>query len=123
HDPGYAKPPTTQSVYFGQRGIDTFPSVSAVDLALNYDIPLFKVLSPWVKATVFNVFNSHYLRAYNTSILPCDPADPPAGCAGTPVDANGLPTTFVKSPSFRQARSATDYQAARRFILSAGVRF
>ena len=35
----------------------------------------------------------------------------------------GLPTTFVKSDSFGTARGVFDYQAARRFLLSAGIRF
>jgi hypothetical protein len=126
NDPGYAHPPTTQTLYFGSRGAGTYPSQSRFDLAFNYDIPIVQSLSPWIKATVFNVFNTHYLVAYDTSIIPCA-ADGsgklPAGCAAGPLDAHGLPTTFIKSSSFGTARSASDYQQAREFLLSAGIRF
>ena len=126
NDPGYASPPTNQVVYFGERGSQIFPSQSRFDLALNYDIPVFKELSPWVKATLLNVFNTHYRTAFDTSIVPCtldQDGNAPAGCTGTPLDSHGLPTTFVKSSSFGNARSAADYQQARRFFVSAGIRF
>jgi hypothetical protein len=124
-DPGYAHPPSSQVLYFGARGSQTFPSQSRFDLALNYDIPVFKSLAPWVKATVLNVFNTHYLTAFDTGIVPCDGSAgaTAAGCASAPLDPNGLPTTFVKGSTFGQARSATDFQQQRRFLLSVGVRF
>jgi hypothetical protein len=124
-DPGYAHPPTSQLLYFGPRGSQTFPSQSRFDLALNYDIPIVKTLSPWIKATVLNVFNTHYLTGFDTGIVPCDGSSgaTAAGCAAAPVDANGLPTTFVKGSSFGTTRSITDYEQARRFLLSAGIRF
>ena len=122
-DPGYATPPTSQSIYFGERGSQIFPSRSAFDLALNYDIPVFKTISPWVKATVTNVFNTAYRTGFATGIVPCYTPDQ-AGCGGeAPLDADGLPTTFRLASSFGQGRSNADFQTARRFILSAGVRF
>ncbi len=126
HDPGYAHAPTSQTLFFGQRGAGTYPGQSRFDFALNYDIPIFHSVAPWIKATVFNVFNTHYLVAYDTSVIPCaadGSGNLPTGCAAGPVDANGLPTTFVKSNTFGTARSATDYQTARQFLLSAGIRF
>ena len=71
---------------------------------------------PDLAGQVVNVFNTHYLLAYNTAIVPCSGA-------GCPLDANGLPTTFTKGPAFGTARSAADYQVARTFTLSAGIRF
>jgi hypothetical protein len=48
----------------------------------------------------------------------------PSGCAANPpLDASGLPTTFVPASSFGLARGTTDYQAARQFQMSAGIRF
>ena len=125
HDPGYALPPTSQSVYFGERGSQTFPSQSRFDLALNYDIPVFKLLSPWLKVSVLNVFNTRYRTGFDTSVVPCDGSSgaTAAGCTAAPLDTNGLPTTFVKDSSFGTARSVADYQQARRFLLSAGIRF
>src|SRR5262249_33486316 len=48
-DPGYAFPPSSQNLYFGERGSQIFPSQSRFDLAFNYDIPVFKTLAPWIK--------------------------------------------------------------------------
>jgi hypothetical protein len=125
HDPGYATPPTSQNLYFGERGSQLFPSQSRFDFALNYDIPVFKSLSPWLKATVFNIFNTAYRTGFNTGIVPCNGSagSIAAGCTAAPTDANGLPTTFVQGSSFGAARAASDYQLPRRFILSAGLRF
>jgi hypothetical protein len=125
HDPGYAQPPQQQNLYFGARGAQLFPSQSQFDLALNYDIPIMKILSPWVKVTLFNVFNTHYLVRFNTAIIPCtDNTDPAqAGCTTFATDANGLPTAFVKQPTFGKATASSQYQTARTFLLSAGVRF
>jgi hypothetical protein len=124
-DPGYAHPPTSQNLYFGERGSQIFPSQSRFDFAFNYDIPVFKTLSPWIKATVLNIFNTAYRTGFDTGIVPCDgsSAAATAGCTGAPVDAKGLPTTFVKGASFGSARGVTDYQQARQFLLSAGIRF
>ena len=44
-------PPTSQNLFFGERGSQTFPSQSRFDFALNYDIPIFKLLEPWLKVT------------------------------------------------------------------------
>jgi hypothetical protein len=127
HDPGYANPPATEPVYFGARGSQLFPSQSRFDFALNYEFPIARLLSVWVKGQVVNVFNTHYLVAYNTAIVPCsDPASAVqrgAGCTSFPLDANGLPTTFVPGAAFGNARSSADYQVPRTFTLSAGIRF
>ena len=72
HDPGYAHPPTSQNLFFGERGAQTFPSQSRFDFALNYDIPIFKLLEPWLKVTVVNVFNTRYRTGFDTSIIPCN---------------------------------------------------
>jgi outer membrane receptor protein involved in Fe transport len=126
-DPGYANLPANQPLYFGGRGTQVFPSQSRFDFALNYDIPIWKALSPWVKVQLFNVFNTKYRTGFDTTIVPCTKAGDgsvPAGCAANPpLDSNGLPTTFVPGSSFGNARGTTDYQAAREIQLSAGIRF
>ena len=125
-DPGYANQPANQPIYFGSRGSQIFPSQSRFDFAQNYDIPVWKALSPYVKVQVFNVFNTKYRRGFDTTIVPCTVVDGavPAGCsANPPLDANGLPTTFVHDAQFGNARGVTDYQAARELQISAGIRF
>jgi Carboxypeptidase regulatory-like domain/TonB dependent receptor len=113
-DPGYASPPTTQTLYFGGRGSAFFESTNRFDLALNYDIPVHKRLRPWMKLEVRNMFGDQSLIAYNTTI----DADP-----DSPLDADGLPTGFVKGSRFGQGTSKTHYPVQRTFQFSLGFRF
>jgi hypothetical protein len=122
-DPGYANLPATETIYFGDRGSQRFPSQSRFDFALNYEIPIWKELSPFVKFGVVNVFNTHYLNSYNTTISACRTATQ-ARCNGAaPKDANGIPTTFAPGLLFGTATAATNYQATQQFNISAGIRF
>src|SRR5207253_2379133 len=40
-NPGYASVPTTQTLYFGQRGIGQYKAEHLFDLALNYELPVW----------------------------------------------------------------------------------
>ena len=129
---GYQHLPQTETIYFGGRGTELFPSASSLDLALNYDIPVWKSVSPWLKFTIYNVFNGHYLTfdpvsggSFNTTVIPCtDPTDAKqAGCTSFAKDANGLPVNFVKGGQFGKATSNAEFIGARRFNISVGIRF
>ncbi|HSL21617.1 MAG TPA: TonB-dependent receptor [Vicinamibacterales bacterium] len=120
-DPGYAQPPDTQTLYFGERGSQEFKGYSLMDLSLNYGIPVFKSLRPWVKFEVLNVFNNQKLIAWNTSIRPD---------ATSPKDANGLPTGYTKGSTFGTGTSNAHYPSwragntgGRTYLVYAGVRF
>jgi Carboxypeptidase regulatory-like domain/TonB dependent receptor len=113
-DPGYASLPTTQTLFFGARGSQFFESTSRFDLALNYDVPVRKKLRPWMKLEVRNMFGDQSLIAYNTTI----DADP-----DSPLDADGLPTGFIKGSRFGQGTSKTHYPVQRTFLFSLGFRF
>ena len=80
----YRSPPTTTTVFFGQRGSEVFASYQSLDLAVTYSLPLFgSRFAPWVKAEMTNVTNRDTLISWvTTSIL-----DPKA-----PKDSFGLPT-------------------------------
>ena len=41
-NPGYARPPTTQTLFFGERGPGEFEAAHLFDLALNYEVPIVK---------------------------------------------------------------------------------
>lgn len=116
----YVDLPDSQSIYFGPRGSETFPYYSLFDFSLNYAIPIFKTLRPWVKADLFNAFNNDKLVGFNTTVSP-DPA--------SPLDALGLPTGYIKSANFGKARSANDFprslatSGGRTFRMSVGFRF
>jgi hypothetical protein len=122
-DPGYAHLPDggTQTLYFGDRGSQTFPGFALFDLAATYQVPVFRTASPWIKVEILNVTNNQKLISWDTTVTP----DP-----DSPVDANGLPTGYIKGPRFGEATANTNYPAwrpgqsgGRTYLLSAGVRF
>jgi len=122
-DPGYARLPDggTQTIYFGDRGAQTFKGYALMDLAATYQIPVFHTVSPWVKVEILNLTNNQKLISWDTTVTP----DP-----NSPLDANGLPTGYIQGPRFGQATSNTNYPAwrpgqtgGRTYLLSAGVRF
>jgi hypothetical protein len=115
----YPDAPTDQSLYFGERGSETFPGYGALDFSLNYGVPVFGSLSPWLKVDVFKIFNNQKLIGFNTTVVPDDTG---------PVDALGLPTTFIKDPNFGQAQSRNDFPGSlgvsggRSFRVALGFR-
>jgi Carboxypeptidase regulatory-like domain len=113
-DPGYATPPPNQTLYFGDRGNVFFNGAHLVDLALTYDIKLWKTFKPYVKFDLRNAFNSDALIQFDTTVT----AD-----QNGPKDANGLPTTYIKGPKFGQAVSNTSYPVQRTYRFAVGFRF
>ena len=122
-DPGYAHLPNggTQTLFFGERGAQTFPGFALLDLAATYQIPVFRTVRPWVKVEILNLTNNQKLISWDTTVTP----DP-----NSPLDANGLPTGYIQGPRFGQATANTDYPAwrpgqtgGRTYLLSGGIRF
>jgi len=113
-DPGYDSLPTSQTLFFGGRGTEFFESASRFDLALNYDVPVYKKLRPWLKLEVRNVLGDESLVAFNTTI----DADPDSS-----LDADGLPTSFVRGSRFGQGTSKNHYPLQRTYQFSVGFRF
>src|SRR5262249_15812073 len=113
-DPGYARPPTTQTLYFGDRGIGSYEAAHLFDFALNYELPVWKTASPWFKAEVRNPFDAQPLIGCNTTVTP--------DTAG-PVDSLGLPINYVKGPSFGKGTQNSHYPIPREFFVSVGFRF
>jgi len=113
-DPGYLSRGNSQTLYFGARGAGEFESATVVDLALQYSVPVWRTLEPWVKFELRNVFDEDSLVTYDTTISPDFDG---------PVDADGLPTSFVRGPNFGQATSEASHVVPRAFQLSLGLRF
>ena len=113
---GYASSPNagTQTLFFSGRGTEEYESSHLVDLSLNVEIPVWGSLRPWLKFEVYNVFNNDSLRTFNTAVTPDFDG---------PVDALGLPTTFIRGPRFGQATSEDDFYQARTFQFALGFRF
>lgn len=122
-NPGYARLPGggTQTLFFGERGSESFKGYALLDFAATYRIPVFRTLSPWVKVEVLNATNNQKVIAWNTTVNP----DP-----DSPLDANGLPTGFVRGSNFGRATSNAHYPVwrpgftgGRTFLVATGVRF
>jgi hypothetical protein len=120
-DPGYARLPASQPVFFGGRGAQTFEGSQLFDLAVTYTVPVWQSVRPWVKVEALNVFNSQKLLTWDTTVA--------ADNAGA-KDALGLPLAYTRGPNFGTATSNANYarprpgmDGGRTFLLAAGVRF
>jgi len=113
-NPGYANPPTTQTLFYAARGSEEFNAQHLVDFALNYDVPVFKSLRPYVKVDVRNAFNKQPLIQHNITVTPNN--------AG-PRDALGLPTEFIRGALFGQGTGNTHYPVPREMRFAVGFRF
>jgi hypothetical protein len=102
-NPGYANTPT-QTIFFGERGSESFKCYALFDMALTYGVPVWKSARPWVKFEAFNLLNNHKLIAWNTTI---------AQDAASAKDENGLATGYIQSPTFGTATSASHYPGPR----------
>jgi hypothetical protein len=121
NNPGYARVPTSQTIFFGARGSEGFAGYGLVDLALSYQVPVWQRLRPWMKFEVLNMLNNDKLIAWNTTVT----AD-----AASPLDANGLPTGYLPSATFGKGTATTHYPrprpgltGGRTYLAAIGLRF
>lgn len=110
----YPDPPAGQDLFFGERGSETFLGYGALDVSVNYNIPVWRNARPWVKFDVFNLTNNEKQIAWNTVVR----AD-----RNGPGDALGLPTRYIEDQAFGDATSNSHYPVARTFRMSFGIRF
>jgi hypothetical protein len=120
-DPGYARRPTSQTVFFGARGSQQFEGFHLTDLSLTYAVPVWRSLRPWIKAEVLNLLNNQTLIAWDTTVT--------ADNAG-PKDEDGLPLNYNQGVNFGKGTSNAHYprprsgmDGGRTFMFAAGVRF
>jgi len=111
---GYPDRPTTLTVFFDERGSELFKGYGALDLSVNYNIPIWRSLSPWIKFDIFNALNNRKMIAWDNTIFPDFEG---------PVDALGIPTDYVEDAAFGQATTAAHYVVPRRFRIAMGFRF
>jgi hypothetical protein len=103
-NPGYSRVPTSQALFFDERGSEQFAGYGLVDLGLTYQVPVWKSLKPWVKVEVLNALNNDKLITWDTTVT----AD-----AASALDADGLPTGYVKGARFGQGTSTANYPRPR----------
>jgi hypothetical protein len=111
----YPSLPGSQNLFFSEgRGSEFFESSHLFDLALNYSVPVFKSLRPWVKFEVRNAFNKTPLIGSNITVTPDN---------NSPLDSLGLRTGYVKGASFGKGTSTAHYPFPREIFISMGFRF
>jgi hypothetical protein len=103
-NPGYARVPTSQTLFFAERGSEEFAGYGLVDLGVTYQVPVWKTLKPWVKLEVLNALSNDKLITWDTAIT-VDPA--------SALDADGLPTGYLKGARFGQGTSTANYPRPR----------
>jgi carboxypeptidase family protein len=119
-NPGYARPPTTQTLFFGARGAGgQFEASHLFDFSLNYELPVYKSARPFFKAELRNAFDKQPLIGFDTTVTP----DP-----NSPKDALGLATGYIRGANFGvplNAQTATGPHVPfpREFRFSLGLRF
>jgi hypothetical protein len=95
---GYPDAPATQTIYFGDRGSQEYAGFGVFDMSVNYDVPVFRTLRPWLKVDLFNAFNNQKVIAWNTTVRP----NPAAG-----VDSLGIATGYTPGSTFGTATGNT----------------
>ena len=120
-NPGYARLPTSQSVFFGARGSQSFEGYHLVDLAATYSGSGLGITS--------SVGESRSAQRVE---------QPDAGeleyvnhrRRGRSKDENGLPLNYIKSAAFGTASGPSSYprprpgmDGGRTFLMAAGIRF
>ncbi|MHB1044774.1 MAG: TonB-dependent receptor [Thermoanaerobaculia bacterium] len=125
-NPGYATPPYSTTYWFTGRDAYRTPTVTHLDLALNWSRQLGAV-EAFVQAQVINVLDGDAIAtneptlvdqgistaAYDPGLQPFDPFHE------EPVEG----VHWAKSPTFGKALNPAAYQQPRTFRLSLGVRF
>ena len=124
-NPGYPandiNPAVRETVFFGNRGQYSYKGYGVVDLAVTYGIPVWKSAAPWFKVEIDNALKNEKQIAWDRTVG--------ANAAG-PLDANGIPTTYVQGPRFGQATSDSQFpqpypgqNGGRAIRMALGVRF
>lgn len=114
--------PSSRAIYYSEgRGSETFEGYGLFDLSVQYQIPVWRTLRPWLKFELYNVFNNDKLISWDTTVQPN---------ADGPLDALGIPTTYTEGSRNGQGTSEGDYpgwlpgtSGGRTFRMALGFRF
>ena len=107
--------PAAAHIFFDdERGTEQFPGYGLLDLSINYNIPVFKSLRPWIKLDLYNVLDNRKLIAFDTTVSQNN-----AGAK----DSVGLATTFNKGANFGKATGNTQTNVSTTGINSFPLAF
>ena len=118
-EPGLRRQPDHAEALLRERGSASSSAQSLFDLALNYDIPVFKTVRPYFKFDMRNMFNEQPLIGFDTTVTPNN--------AG-PRDSMGIPTEFIQASTYGTPQNnytATEPHVPqpRTFLFAVGIRF
>ena len=112
---------TADRVYFGERGAGNFKGYGLLDLALGYNVPVWRTVRPWIKVEFYNILNNQKLIAWDKTVTPDN---------NGPKDADGLPLNYIEGPRFGQPTADNQYpqptpgqNGGRLFRMAVGIRF
>ena len=88
---GYSSGPDPRTLFFADgRGSGEFPGYGLFDLSLQYGLPIWRSLQPWVKAELYNVLGNDSAIRWDTSVVPGNgPVDEDALTAGSSDQLRG----------------------------------
>jgi carboxypeptidase family protein len=124
-NPGYPainiNPAVRQTIFFGERGENSFKGYGVVDLAATYTVPVWRALAPWLKLEIYNALNNQKQIAWDRTV---------SVDQNSARDANGIPTGFIRGPRYGTATSDTQFPqpylgqiGSRAVRLAFGIRF
>ena len=126
--------PTTVTYFFHPRGADRWQSLTATDIAVNYELPIHN-FAFFAKAEVRNVFNHLAVLGGQTQVIVLSGFNPftqsPVECAkGTPLANCPANANFILNSAFGQAVGTPttfsqngNYQLPRTYLYAIGARF
>ena len=110
----YVDGPSSQVLYFGERGDVEFDDALTFDLSVNYQFQLFGDFDFWLKADVINVFNDDAQTDGRFAVN---------AVRGGPTDALGIPTTYTEPSNFRAPINNASFVIPREYKFTVGFRF
>jgi hypothetical protein len=133
-NPGYISRPASVTYWFTARDAFRTDAIKRTDISLTYTFKFFNTVELFVQPQVINLFNAQGLIAVDQTVRTA--VSPGTGntfqnfnpFTTTPVQRPNGDTTVTTAnwdygPNFGKARSVSDYQQPRTFLLTAGVRF
>ena len=133
-NPGYLNPPASVTYFFGGRGTIRSDNITRTDLAINYKVKVARGVEFFIQPEILNLLNERGVEAFNEEVLTA------VDCTGTSTQnpecpAGGLkafnPFTekpvegvnYIKAPGFGKPETESNYQMARTFRFSVGLKF
>jgi hypothetical protein len=124
-NPGYPtvniNPAVRQTVFFGERGENSFKGYGVLDFAATYTVPVWRTVAPWLKLEIYNALNNQKQIAWDRTV---------SVDQNSARDANGIPTGFVQGPRYGTATSDNQFpqpylgqNGGRALRLAFGMRF